>query len=51
MLTASSTDFAPERHLSFLIPAYTAALASFLVEVGRRAGRSRPWIAAAFGVA
>jgi hypothetical protein len=39
VLTATSSDFAPERHLSFLIPAYAAALASFLVEIGRRAGR------------
>jgi len=39
VLTATSDDFAPERHLSFLIPAYAAALAVFLVEVGRRAGR------------
>ena len=51
VLTASSNDFAPERHLSFLIPAYTAALASFLVEVGRRGGRCGPWIAAALAVA
>src|SRR5262249_33236803 len=40
-------DFAPERHLSFLIPAYDAALASFIVEVGRRAGRRGPWLAVA----
>src|SRR3954451_23845622 len=39
VLTATSSDFAPERHLSFLIPAYAAALAVFLVELGRRAGR------------
>jgi hypothetical protein len=39
VLTATSSDFAPERHLSFLIPAYAAALAVFLVEIGRRAGR------------
>jgi hypothetical protein len=45
VLTATSSDFAPERHLSFLIPAYAAALASFLVEVGRRAGRHGPWLA------
>ena len=47
VLTASSSDFAPERHLSFLIPAYTAALAAFLVEIGRRPGRCGPWIAVA----
>jgi hypothetical protein len=39
VLTATSADFAPERHLSFLIPAYAASLAVFLVELGRRAGR------------
>ena len=39
VLTATSGDFAPERHLSFMIPAYAAALAVFLVEIGRRAGR------------
>jgi len=39
VLTATSSDFAPERHLSFMIPAYAAALAVFLVEIGRRAGR------------
>src|SRR3954466_2807569 len=46
ILTATSPDFAPERHLSFMIPAYVAALATFLVEVGRRAGRYGPWLAA-----
>jgi hypothetical protein len=51
VLTATSTDFAPERHLSFLIPAYAAALASFLVEVGRRAGPRGPWLAVALTAA
>jgi hypothetical protein len=51
VLTASSDDFAPERHLSFLIPAFTAALATFLVEIGRRLGRWGPWIAVALTVA
>jgi hypothetical protein len=46
LFRASSTDFAPERHLSFMIPAYAAAIATFVVEVGRRAGRRGPWIAA-----
>jgi hypothetical protein len=46
ILTATSPDFAPERHLSFMIPAYVAALATFLVEMGRRAGRYGPWLAA-----
>ena len=50
VLTASSGDFAPERHLSFLIPAYSAALAVFLVEIGRRV-RYGPWIAASLAVA
>ena len=40
LLTATSDDFAPERHLSFMIPAYDAAIATFLVEVGRRLGSS-----------
>jgi hypothetical protein len=46
LFTATSTDFAPERHLSFMIPAYAAAIATFVVEIGRRAGRRGPWIAA-----
>src|SRR5262249_28564635 len=46
VLTATSSDFAPERHLSFMIPAYAAAIATFVVEIGRRAGRRGPWIAA-----
>ena len=36
VLTASSTEFAPERHLSFLMPGYAAAIAALLVEIGRR---------------
>src|SRR5207245_10666101 len=36
---STAANSAPERPLSFLIPAYAAALAVFLVEVGRRAGR------------
>jgi hypothetical protein len=46
LFTATSSDFAPERHLSFMIPAYAAAIATFVVEIGRRAGRRGPWIAA-----
>jgi Dolichyl-phosphate-mannose-protein mannosyltransferase len=38
VLTAASSDFAPERHLSFLLPGYAAALAGFAHEVRRRAG-------------
>jgi Dolichyl-phosphate-mannose-protein mannosyltransferase len=52
VLTASSTDFAPERHLSFLIPGYAVAVAGFVLEVRRqvaaRAGaRAAGWIASA----
>ncbi len=48
MLTAASNDFAPERHLSFLLPGYAVALAGFAHEVRRRAGaRHGVWIAAA----
>jgi len=50
LLTATSSDFAPERHLSFMIPAYAAAIATFLVEVGRRLGRLGPWVAAGLTV-
>jgi hypothetical protein len=39
VLTASSPDFAPERHLSFLAPGYSIALAGLLVEVARRLPR------------
>jgi Dolichyl-phosphate-mannose-protein mannosyltransferase len=51
VLTASSQDFAPERHLSFLMPGYAAAMAAFLLELARRAGRHGPWLAGAVGVA
>ncbi len=34
--TASSPDFAPERHLSFLMPGYAVAIAALIVEVGQR---------------
>jgi hypothetical protein len=48
VLTAASNDFAPERHLSFLLPGYAVALAGFAHEVRRRTGpRYGPWIAAA----
>jgi hypothetical protein len=50
VLTATSQDFAPERHLSFLIPGYAAAVAAFLLEVARRGGRRGPWLAGAVGV-
>ena len=51
VLTAASQDFAPERHLSFLIPGYAAALAGLLLEVARRAGRRGPWLAALLAAA
>jgi Dolichyl-phosphate-mannose-protein mannosyltransferase len=41
ILTASSEDFAPERHLSFLLPGYSIALAGFALELGRLPGRRR----------
>jgi Dolichyl-phosphate-mannose-protein mannosyltransferase len=48
VLKASSTDFAPERHLSFLLPGYAVALAGFALEVRRLGGeRFGAWIAAA----
>ena len=43
VLSASSSDFAPERHLSFLLPAYAVCLAGAVLELSRRAG---PWAAA-----
>jgi hypothetical protein len=51
VLTATSQDFAPERHLSFLIPGYAVALAAFLLELARRVGRRGPWLAALVGAA
>jgi mannosyltransferase len=51
VLTATSQDFAPERHLSFLIPGYAAAMAAFLLEVARQAGRRGPWLAAVVAAA
>jgi hypothetical protein len=48
ILKASSTDFAPERHLSFLLPGYAVGLAGFALEVRRLAGaRFGAWVAAA----
>ena len=41
ILTASSEDFAPERHLSFLLPGYALALAGLALELGRLPGRWR----------
>ncbi len=39
VLTAASGDFAPERHLSFLLPGYAVAIAGFALELRARAGR------------
>jgi hypothetical protein len=47
LLTASSHDFAPERHLSFLLPGYAVALAGFALEVRRLARRPGPILATA----
>jgi len=41
VLTASSEDFAPERHLSFLLPGYSIALAGLALELGRLPRRGR----------
>jgi hypothetical protein len=45
VLTAASSDFAPQRHLSFLIPGYAVATAAFLLELARRLGARRGVIA------
>jgi len=42
ILSASSSDFAPQRHLSFLIPGYAVATAGFLLELSRRVGARGP---------
>jgi hypothetical protein len=42
ILSASSSDFAPQRHLSFLIPGYAVAMAGFLLELARRVGKRGP---------
>jgi mannosyltransferase len=49
LLTAASSDFAPQRHLSFLLPGFAAALAYAVVEAGRRLPRG-PIIAVAGAV-
>jgi hypothetical protein len=47
VLTAASGDFAPERHLSFLLPGYAVALAGFGHELRRHSGRRYgAWITA-----
>jgi hypothetical protein len=45
VLTAQSNDFAPERHLSFLLPAYAACIAAAVLELARRVGRRGPLVA------
>jgi mannosyltransferase len=47
VLTASSRDFAPERHLSFLLPGYAVTLAGFALELRRVVRRPGPLVAAA----
>jgi len=47
VLTAASRDFAPERHLSFLLPGFAVTLAGFAVELRRLARRPGPIVAAA----
>ncbi len=47
LLTAASSDFAPERHLSFLLPGYTVAFAALVVEIGRRLRGTRSAVVAA----
>jgi hypothetical protein len=47
ILTATSSDFAPERHLSFLLPGYAAAVAATVFELSRRVPRYGAWVAAA----
>jgi len=42
ILTANSSDFAPQRHLSFLVPGYAVATAGCLLELARRVGKRGP---------
>ena len=51
VLTASSRDFAPERHLSFLLPGYAVAMAGFALELRARAGARFGGLVAAAAVA
>lgn len=39
LLTTASADFAPQRHLSFMLPGFAAALAYAVAEAGRRLPR------------
>ncbi|HUZ83616.1 MAG TPA: glycosyltransferase family 39 protein [Gaiellales bacterium] len=45
VLTAASSDFAPERHLSFLAPGFALAVAGAVLELARH-GRYAPAVAA-----
>jgi dolichyl-phosphate-mannose-protein mannosyltransferase len=47
LLTATSSDFAPERHLLFLLPGYAAAFAALVLFVARRVRRYGPAVAGA----
>src|SRR6185437_765196 len=51
ILTASSRDFAPERHLSFLLPGYAVAIAGFALELRARIGPRFGGLVAAAAVA
>ena len=51
VLTASSRDFAPERHLSFLLPGYAVAIAGFALELRARIGPRFGGLVAAAAVA
>jgi mannosyltransferase len=51
VLTATSDDFAPERHLSFLLPGYAVAIAGFALELRARAGTRFGGLIAAAAVA
>ncbi|MDX6591449.1 MAG: mannosyltransferase [Gaiellales bacterium] len=51
VLTATSSDFAPERHLLFLLPGFAAAIAALLLFIGRRVPRHGPVLAGAVAAA
>jgi hypothetical protein len=51
VLTATSGDFAPERHLSFLLPGYAIAIAGFALELRARIDRRFGGLVAATAIA
>jgi dolichyl-phosphate-mannose-protein mannosyltransferase len=51
LFTAASESFAPERHLSFLLPGAAAAVAALVLWVAAHTGRFGPWIAGALMLA